>query len=269
MDELLDLTVDYSEEDTKRLFITKQLEKAGWIGTKVRMEVAIKAGRIIGDYKRQQAEFADYVLYYGSSMANKPIAVVEAKKLQLPLGTGRNQAIDYATKLGARFAFATNGKGFIMVDLIDNSEKMLGPNDFPSVEVLTDAFEEGQTIPDKAKELWEEPMPYIDGKQPRYYQTLAINKTIEAIASGVKRTMLVMATGTGKTYVASNICWKLLKAGFAHKILYLADRNILIGQTVSGDFKPFKNIQTTIHKTGDITKMKAYNLFFALYHIRS
>lgn len=265
VDEVIDLTIDYSEEDTKRLLITKQLEKAGWAGTKVRMEVAIKAGRIIGDYKRQQAEFADYVLYFGSSMANKPIAVVEAKKLQLPLGTGRDQAIDYAQKLGARFAFASNGTGFVMVDLIDNSEKNLGPNDFPTVEELTNAYLEGQSIPEKAKELWDEPMPYIDGKQPRYYQTLAINRTIEAIAAGAKRTMLVMATGTGKTYVASNICWKLLKAGFAHKILYLADRNILIGQTVSGDFKPFKGIQTTIHKTGDITKMKAYNLFFALY----
>ena len=151
-EEVIDLSIDYSEEDTKRLLITKQLENAGWTGTKVRMEVAIKAGRIIRDYKRQPAEFADYVLYFGSSMANKPIAAVEAKKLQLPLGTGRDQAIDYAQKLGARFAFATNGTGFVMVDLIDNSEKNLGPNDFPTVEELTNAYLEGQSIPEKAKE---------------------------------------------------------------------------------------------------------------------
>lgn len=264
-EEVIDLTIDYSEEDTKRLLITPQLEKSGWKGTKIRMEVAIKPGRIIKDYKRKTAEFADYVLYFGTSQANKPIAVVEAKKLQLVLGTGRDQAIDYAQKLGARFAFATNGNGYVMIDLLDNSEKVLGPDEFPSVDELTNAYLEGQSIPEKTKELWEEPMPYIDGKQPRYYQTYAINKTIEAVASGSKRMLLVMATGTGKTYVASNICWKLMKAGFAHKILYLADRNILIGQTVAGDFKPFKNIQTTIHKTGDITKMKAYKLFFALY----
>ena len=261
----IDLSVDYSEADTKRLLITPHIEASGWTGTKVRMEVPIKAGRIIKENKRKPAEFADYVLYYGQSTANKPIAVVEAKRLQLPLGTGRDQAIDYAQKLGARFAFASNGTGFVMVDLLNNTEKTLGTDEFPTVEELTEAYLKDQNVPEKVKELWNEPMPYIDGKQPRYYQTLAINRTIEAVASGSKRAMLVMATGTGKTYVASNICWKLMKAGFAHKILYLADRNILIGQTVSGDFKPFKNIQTTIHKTGDITKMKAYKLFFALY----
>ena len=261
----IDLPLNYSEEDTKRLFITKQLEKAGWTGDKVKMEVHIKAGRIIGENKRQSAGSADYVLYYGSSSCNKPIAVVEAKRLQTTLGMGREQSIEYAQKLGARFAFCSNGKGFICVDLLDNSEKEFKPNEFPTVEELTNIYLDDKNISEKIKEIWKQQMPYIDDKQPRYYQTLAINRTIEAIASGQKRIMLVMATGTGKTYVASNICWKLLKTGFVHKILYLADRNILINQTITGDFKPFNSVQTTIHKTDDILKMKAYQVFFALY----
>lgn len=261
----IDLSLNYSEEDTKRLFITKQLEKAGWTGDKVKMEVHIKAGRIIGENKRQSAGSADYVLYYGSSSCNKPIAVVEAKRFQTTLGMGREQSIEYAQKLGARFAFCGNGKGFICVDLLDNSEKEFKPNEFPTVEELTNIYLDDKNISEKIKEIWKQQMPYIDNKQPRYYQTLAINRTIEAIASGQKRIMLVMATGTGKTYVASNICWKLLKTGFVHKILYLADRNILINQTITGDFKPFNSVQTTIHKTDDILKMKAYQVFFALY----
>ncbi|MBQ5492900.1 MAG: DEAD/DEAH box helicase family protein [Mycoplasmataceae bacterium] len=261
----IDLPLNYSEEDTKRLFITKQLEKAGWTGDKVKMEVHIKAGRIIGENKRQSAGSADYVLYYGSSSCNKPIAVVEAKRYQTTLGMGREQSIEYAQKLGARFAFCSNGKGFICVDLLDNSEKEFKPNEFPTVEELTNIYLDDKNISEKIKEIWKQQMPYIDDKQPRYYQTLAINRTIEAIASGKKRIMLVMATGTGKTYVASNICWKLLKTGFVHKILYLADRNILINQTITGDFKPFNSVQTTIHKTDDISKMKAYQVFFALY----
>lgn len=261
----IDLSIDYSEEDTKRLLITKQLEKVGWKGTNIRMEVPIKAGRIIGDKKRQPCEFADYVLYFGSSNANKPIAVIEAKKLKLPLGTGREQAIEYAKRLGARFAFCSNGTGFICTDLSNNSEKIYKPNEFPSQNYLVNLYLNNNPNSEKLEKLWNQTIPIIDDKEPRYYQILAINRTVEAIAEGKKRVLLVMATGTGKTYVASNICWKLLKTGMVHKILYLADRNILIGQTVAGDFKPFKNLQTTIHKNDDPTKMKAYNLFFALY----
>lgn len=265
MTDFIDMTIDYSEEDTKRLLITPALAKAGWVGNKVRMEVPIKAGRIIKEGKRKKADFADYVLYFGTSSSNKPIAVVEAKKLKLPLGTGREQAIDYANRLDARFVFTSNGTGFVQIDLLSNEEKIIKIDEFPTVEELTKSYLEGVEVPEKVKETWNEPLPYIEGRQPRYYQTLAINRTVDAIASGKKRALLVMATGTGKTYVASNICWKLMKAGLANKILYLADRNILIGQTVTGDFKPFKNIQTTIKKTGDATKMKAYKLFFALY----
>lgn len=260
-----EVMVELSEEDTKRQFITPDLEKAGWIGNKIRMEVPIRAGRIISDGKRAKAEAADYVLYYGNSSSNKPIAVVEAKKIKLPLGTGREQAIGYAQKLDCRFAFTSNGTGFTQIDLKTNDEKTIGRDDFPTVEALTSVYLSGQDIPEKVKEVWDEPLAYIEGKSPRYYQTLAINRTVEAFARGSKRALLVMATGTGKTYVASEICWKLLKAHLADKILYLADRNILINQTVTGDFKPFSKISTTISKQKDPTKMKAYKLFFALY----
>lgn len=259
-------STDFSEEDTKQIFITKQLENAGWTcGVNFRMEVPIKDGRIIGENKRQPAEFADYVLYYKIANADKPIAVVEAKKLRLPLGTGRDQAINYAEKIGARFAFCTNGTGFICVDLSNNTERKFGPNEFPNHDELLKIYFNNEAIPETFDKLWKLQLPYIDGKQPRCYQTNAINKAIDAIAAGQKRILLVMATGTGKTFVASNICWKLLKVGMANKILYLADRNILIGQTVAGDFKPFKGLQTTIHKGDDPLEMKAYNLFFALY----
>jgi type I restriction enzyme R subunit len=260
-----DMSVELSEEDTKRQFITPDLEKAGWTGRKIRMEVPIRAGRIISDGKRAKAESADYVLYYGDSSSNKPIAVVEAKKLKAPLGTGREQAIDYAQKLDCRFAFTSNGTGFTQIDLKTNAEQTIERADFPTVQALTQAYLSGENVPEKVKELWDEPLAYIEGKSPRYYQTLAINRTVDAVARGKKRALLVMATGTGKTYVASEICWKLLSAHLVNKVLYLADRNVLINQTITGDFKPFSKIATTISKRKDPTAMKAYNLFFALY----
>ncbi|MBO6072101.1 type I restriction enzyme HsdR N-terminal domain-containing protein [bacterium] len=147
-------STDLSEEDTKQIFITKQLENAGWIcGVNFRMEVPIKDGRIIGENKRQPAEFADYVLYYKIANANKPIAVVEAKKLRLPLGTGRDQAINYAEKIGARFAFCTNGTGFICVDLSNNTERKFGPNEFPNHDELLKIYFDNEAIPETFDKL--------------------------------------------------------------------------------------------------------------------
>lgn len=268
--------IDYSlsEEDTKNRYITPAIEKAGWQKINYRMEVPIKAGKILDDKgHRKPREFADYVLYDRSKANNWPIAVIEAKKISCNLGDGRQQAVEYAEKLGARFAFYTNGKDFGKVDLEAKNhpglkaEETFSMDEFPSLQEMIKQYEdglEGDNI-QEVKKVINTPLARIGEKEPRAYQTLAINKTIEAIANGKKRALLVLATGTGKTYVASQICYKLHTSGLVHKILYLADRNILINQTITGDFQPFAKISTTIHKSCDVSKMKAYDLFFALY----
>ena len=263
MPELLDL----NETETRETYIDPVLTEKGWIGLdNMRREVKIRAGRILNDFGRRAApDSADYVLYKGSYAANEPIAVIEAKRARAVLGTGREQAIDYARRLDARFAYTTNGSGFTEIDLETNAERTFSMEEFPTPDELWNMVQSGKTITENEMRVIEQPLAVIDGKEPRSYQTLAINRVVKAIASGQKRALLVLATGTGKTYIASQIVWKLMKTRLANKILYLADRNVLIGQTVTGDFKPFANVATTIRKTSDPSKMKAYKLFFALY----
>ncbi|MCH3909478.1 MAG: DEAD/DEAH box helicase family protein [Bacilli bacterium] len=256
------INIQLSEADTKRLLIEPDLQSAGWTGLSMRMEVPISAGRIIRDGQRAKAEFADYVLYHKNSSANKPIAVIEAKKNSLVLGTGREQAIKYALKLDARFAYTSNGTGFTEIDVKTNAERSFGRGEFPTPDVLWSMFNDNLMPSDGLEKVIDEPLAIIDNKTPRYYQTIAINRTVEAIAKGQQRILLVMATGTGKTYTAAQICWKLWKTRQKKKILYLADRNILIGQTISNDFKPFKNVATKISNKKMDT---SYELYFALY----
>lgn len=233
-----------SERDICTKFITPALRNAGWDEiTQIREEVSFTKGRIIVRGRlvsRGKAKRADYVL---SVKPNIPIALIEAKDNALPVGAGMQQGLDYAETLGIPFVFSSNGDGFIFHDRTGMSatpEVTLGLDQFPSPADLWARYRawKGLTDAQSAVALQD----YFDdgsGKAPRYYQVNAVNAAIEAIAKGQDRVLLVMATGTGKTYTAFQIIWRLWKAGQKKRILFLADRNVLIDQTMVNDFRPF------------------------------
>lgn len=253
-----------TEEEVKLNYITPAIENAGWIKKQIRMEYSINAGKIVvrGNIaKRLPKKKADYVLFYKD---NLPLAVVEAKDDKHIIGDGMFQAQEYAKKLDVRFVFTSNGDGFLYYDMKTGEQKQLSLNEFPSPQELFDRqFKNEIDKCEDYKKVLE--TPYYFGEEsyaPRYYQRIAINRTVEAIAKGQDRILLVMATGTGKTYMAFQIIWRLWKAGLKKKILYLADRNILVDQTIIGDFKPFKNSMTKIyHKKMDTS----YEIYLSLY----
>ncbi len=253
-----------TEEEVKLNYITPAIEKAGWDKRQIRMEYAITAGKIIvrGNVaKRMPKKKADYVLFYKE---NLPLAVVEAKDNKHNIGDGMFQAQEYAEKLKTRFVYTSNGDGFLFHDIKTGEEKHLTLDEFPSPQELfaKQYKEEIEKSADFEKIL---NTPYYYSEEtfaPRYYQRIAINKSVEAIAKKQDRILLVLATGTGKTYIAFQIIWRLWKAGLKKRILYLADRNILVDQTISGDFKPFKNSMTKIfHKRLDTS----YEIYLSLY----
>ena len=233
-----------SERDICTKFITPALRKVGWDEmTQIREEVGFTKGRIIVRGKlvsRGKAKRADYILYY---KPNIPIAVIEAKDNTHAIGDGMQQALDYAETLQVPFVFSSNGDGFIFHDRTGagvEKETTLDNDSFPSPEDLWARYcaWKGLTSEVEAIVLQD----YFDdgsGKTPRYYQVNAINAAIEAIAKGNNRILLVMATGTGKTYTAFQIIWRLWKAGRKKRILFLADRNVLVDQTMVNDFRPF------------------------------
>ena len=233
-----------SERDICTKFITPAITKAGWNAmSQIREEVTITKGRITVRGKlvsRGKAKRADYVLYYKSKI---PIAIVEAKDNNHAVGDGIQQAIGYAESLDVPFAFSSNGDGFVFHDLSGSTstpELNLGLDEFPSPEELWSRYcaWKGLTAAEEPTFLQD----YYDdgsGKEPRYYQMTAINRVMEAIAKGQDRLLLVMATGTGKTYTAFQIIWRLWKAGKKKRILFLADRNVLVDQTMVNDFRPF------------------------------
>ncbi len=233
-----------SERDICTKFISPALVEAGWDAmSQIREEVTITKGRITVRGKlvsRGKAKRADYVLYYKSKI---PIAIVEAKDNNHAVGDGIQQAIGYAESLDVPFAFSSNGDGFVFHDLSGSTstpELNLGLDEFPSPEELWSRYRawKGLTTAEEPTFLQD----YYDdgsGKEPRYYQMTAINRVMEAIAKGQDRLLLVMATGTGKTYTAFQIIWRLWKAGKKKRILFLADRNVLIDQTMVNDFRPF------------------------------
>src|SRR5271167_3905094 len=233
-----------SERDICTKFITPAVKRAGWDElAQIREEVGFTKGRIIVRGKlvtRGKAKRADYILYYKS---NIPIAVIEAKDNNHSVGDGMQQALDYAVTLNIPFVFSSNGDGFVFHDRTGTSmekEATLSLDAFPSPKDLWSKYRawKGLSSDEEAIVLQD----YFDdgsGKAPRYYQTNAINATIEAIAKGQNRILLVMATGTGKTYTAFQIIWRLWKAGRKKRILFLADRNVLIDQTMVNDFRPF------------------------------
>ncbi|WP_077728258.1 DEAD/DEAH box helicase family protein [Methylocaldum sp. 14B] len=269
MDKLL-----LSERDICTKFITPAIQQAGWQQHEFREEVQLTDGRVMvrgklaARIKNPDAKGgpkrADYVLY---ARPNVPIAVIEAKQNKYPVGHGMPQALIYAELLDAPFAISSNGNGFLLHDrtgLTQPVERELSLSEFPSPATLWPLYQQwkGLTEPDAVK-LVEQPY-YSDGsgREPRYYQRVAINRAIEAIAKGQQRILLVMATGTGKTYTAFQIIWRLWKAKTKKRILFLADRNILVDQTMQQDFAPFGEV---MHKITNREVKKNYEVYLALY----
>jgi len=252
-----------SETEICLNFITPAIEKSGWNKKQVRMNVYFTDGRIIvagKTVKRGKRNFADYILEY---KPNVPLAVVEAKDNNHSLGDGMQQGLEYAEKLDLPFVFSSNGDGFVFHDRETGKETKLTLDNFPSQKELWEKYKKYKGITEKIEDTITSDYFYEPGfKQPRYYQRIAINRTIEAVAKGNKRALLVMATGTGKTYVAFQTIWRLKQAGLAKRVLYLADRNILIDQPKNNDLKPLSKVITKISKR---EADPSYEVYLALY----
>lgn len=256
---------DLTEEDIKLKYITPALQESEWdIKSQIRCEYYYTAGKINvreNVAQRGKGKKVDYLLSYKS---NLPIAIVEAKDNKVPVSHGIQQAMDYANDLDIPFAYSSNGDGFYEHDMITGEEKEIGINEFPTPKALWQRYLQEKNIDEEQEKIITEPYYFLDiNKTPRYYQRVAINKTIEAITKGQKRLLLVMATGTGKTFTAFQIIHRLHKTKFCKKVLYLADRNILIDQTMQNDFKPFQKVMTKIeHRNMD----SSYEIYMSLYH---
>lgn len=253
-----------TEEDIKAQYITPAVTNAGWdIKTQIRFEYAFTAGRIIlrgNTTIRGKQKRADYLLFY---KPNLPLAIIEAKDNNHPVGAGLQQAIEYAETLDIKYVYASNGDGFVEQNLITGEVRNLSLDEFPSPEELYHRYKVDMGISDDAEKVVLQPYYYTVGyKQPRYYQRVAINRTVDAIASGRNRVLLVCATGTGKTFMSFQIIYRLWKSGLKKKILFLADRNVLVNQTISGDFKPFAGKMCKIeNKKLD----SSYEIYLGLY----
>ena len=243
---------ELTELDICDLYITPAIKEAGWDQlTQIRREVTLTPGPVIvrgemSSRNKKKKKFADYVLQKEPGI---PIAIVEAKDNNKTVSHGLQQAIGYASILGVPSSFSSNGDGFAshndVAELGEDIETEFAMNEFPSPEIVWGRYKKKHGIVEEELVL----QPYHDdgsGKEPRYYQTEAINRTIEAVARGDKRILLVMATGTGKTYTTFQIIWRLWKARRAKRILFLVDRNILADQTLVNDFKPFGSVMTKI-----------------------
>ncbi|HYR08888.1 MAG TPA: DEAD/DEAH box helicase family protein [Longimicrobium sp.] len=256
-----------TERDICTKFITPALGGAGWdLHTQVREEVTFTRGRVIVRGKvvsRGTSSRADYILYH---KPNLPLAVIEAKDNHHSVGAGMQQALRYAEQMDLPFAFSSNGDGFVFHDRTSTGAEVeleLPLDAFPSPQELWERYCAWKGIDSGAAAAVSQDY-YSDGsgKAPRYYQITAINRTVEAIARGQNRLLLVMATGTGKTYTAFQVIWRLWKAGAKKRILFLADRNILVDQTRTNDFKPFGQAMTKItNRSVD----KSYEIYLSLY----
>lgn len=239
----MDAGTKLSERDVCTKFITPALIAAGWdVQAQIREEVSFTKGRIIVRGRlvtRGKAKRADYVLYY----KHLPLALIEAKDHVHTVGDGMQQALDYAETLDIPYVFSSNGKGFQFHDRTGASaqlEQSLALGDFPTPTELWNRYRTWKGLaPDQESTVLQAYYEDGSGKEPRYYQRNAINAAVEAIAKGQNRILLVMATGTGKTYTAFQIIWRLWKVGQKKRILFLADRNVLIDQTMVNDFRPF------------------------------
>jgi len=262
-----------SEEDIKLRYITPSIIDKGWSVDNITMETKVKLtdgkinlrGNLVS---RGKAKYADYVLYYNRAT---PIAIVEAKDASHAVAHGLQQAKEYAQMMDVPFAFSSNGLGYQEYDFLTGKERYFSMDQFPTKEDLYARFisesNGGAGLSDNQMKVIDQ--PFCTGQDifpPRYYQRNAVNRTVNSVAQGKKRLLLVMATGTGKTYTAFQIVYRLLKAGLVKKVLYLADRNVLVDQSIQQDFKP---LDKTIHKVS-YQKDKgpgntAYEVYFALY----
>lgn len=264
-----------TEEDVKFRYISPAIEAKGWTKDSIFMEPRVKFtdGKInlYGNFvHREKPKFADYILYINKAT---PIAIIEAKDANHSVSHGLQQAMEYAKMLDVKFAFSSNGEGFAMHDFLTGEEQIFGLDEFPTRDELIARYKreinDGDGLTEKEEAVINQ--PYCTGQnifRPRYYQRNAVNRTVDVIARGQDRVLLVMATGTGKTYTAFQIIWRLLKSGLNKKVLYLADRNILVDQSIQQDFRP---LEKDIHKI-DYSKDKdkpeellAYKVYFALY----
>lgn len=259
-----------SEEDIKLQYITPAIT-AKWDIKKITMETNITDGKINlrGNFvTREKPKRADYVLYLNS---NNPIAIVEAKDNKHSISHGLQQAMAYASMLDIPFAYSSNGDGFFEHDFLTGKERELGLDEFPTEEELYCRYKNGANNGEGLSENQEKMIqqPYYSSQKtypPRYYQRIAINRTVDAISRGKDRLLLVMATGTGKTYTAFQIVYRLLKSGMKSKILYLADRNNLVDQSIQQDFAPLeKVIHKVIFSKDDPSTITSYQVYFSLY----
>ena len=257
---------DMTEEDIKLQYITPAVTSK-WERKKITMETQITDGKINlkGNLVvREKGKRADYLLYLSP---NNPIAVIEAKDNKHQISEGLQQAMDYAKMLDLPFAYSSNGDGFAEHDFLTGAERQFGMDEFPTETELWERFKQESGFTPAQEQVMNQ--PYYSSQSthsPRYYQRKAINRTVDAIARGQKRLLLVMATGTGKTYTAFQIIYRLLKSEKVHKVLYLADRNMLVDQSIDQDFAP---LQKTIHKINAKKDrpetITSYEVYFSLY----
>lgn len=259
-----------TEEDIKLQFITPAITKK-WALSLITMETRITDGQINlrgNMVSRKEGKKADYILYLNEST---PIAIVEAKDNKHAVGDGLQQAMQYAIMMDIPFAYSSNGDGFMEHDFLTGEERSISMEDFPAPDALYARFKAGANHGEGLTQQEESVIrqPFYSGQNtypPRYYQRNAVNRTLDAIARGQDRILLVMATGTGKTYTAFQIVYRLLKSGMKKKILYLADRNILVDQSIQQDFAP---LEKTIHKVNfvkdDPLTITSHEIFFSLY----
>lgn len=255
-----------SEEDIKLQYITPAI-LSKWSREKITMETRITDGKINlkGNFVfREKPKRADYILYLS---ANNPIAIVEAKDNTHAVSHGLQQAMTYAQMLDIPFAYSSNGDGFMEHDFLTGQEREISLDEFPSEQELATRYKQESGLTPSQETILEQ--PYYSSQNtypPRYYQRIAINRTVDAIARGQQRILLVMATGTGKTYTAFQIVYRLLQSGMKRKILYLADRNILVDQSIQQDFAPLEKV---IHKINvakdDKSTITSHEVYFSLY----
>lgn len=254
-----------TEEDIKLQYITPAI-LAKWSKEKITMETQITDGKINlkGNFVfREKPKRADYILYLS---ANNPIAVVEAKDNTRSVSHGLQQAMTYAEMLDVPFAYSSNGDGFVEHDFLTGQEREFGLDEFPTEQELIARYKQESNLTTKQELILEQPYCYNQNITPRYYQRIAINRTVDAIARGQQRLLLVMATGTGKTYTAFQIVYRMLQSGLKRKILYLADRNILVDQSIQQDFAPLEKVTHKINVAkDDKSTITSHEVYFSLY----
>lgn len=255
-----------SEEDIKLQYITPAITSK-WNIHKITMEMQITDGKINlkGNFVfREKPKRADYVLHLNT---NNPIAIIEAKDNKHSISYGLQQAMTYAIMLDLPFAYSSNGDGFAEHDFLTGKERQFGLDGFPTEEELIARYKSESGLTSAQEQVLQQPY-YSDQNtySPRYYQRIAINRAVDAIARGQNRLLLVMATGTGKTYTAFQIVYRMLQSGMKQKILYLADRNILVDQSIQQDFAPLEKVTHKINVAkDDKTTITSHQVYFSLY----